>query len=201
MTKIAIVIPAAGASRRMAGRDKLLEPVDGSPLLFGIAQRAVQVSDAVFVTLPSGPSLRRDTIADLAATPVEVPDAQSGMSASLRRVLPYLPDELMGVMVLPADMPDIRKEHLEQMIRAFRATEGDTILQATSETGVPGHPVIFPAALATGFARLSGDTGARSILKANLHRVRRVALPKDVAITDLDTPDAWAAWRAQNPDR
>ena len=33
MGSVAILIPAAGASSRMRGRDKLLEPVRGQPLL------------------------------------------------------------------------------------------------------------------------------------------------------------------------
>lgn len=51
MTQITLVIPAAGASRRMGDRDKLLEPVDGFPLLRGVAVRALAVSDDVIVTL------------------------------------------------------------------------------------------------------------------------------------------------------
>ncbi|MDA9160262.1 nucleotidyltransferase family protein, partial [Rhodobacteraceae bacterium] len=33
MSCVAVLIPAAGAARRMRGRDKLLEQIDGVPLL------------------------------------------------------------------------------------------------------------------------------------------------------------------------
>ncbi|MCB1394509.1 MAG: NTP transferase domain-containing protein, partial [Rhodobacteraceae bacterium] len=51
---------AAGASRRMAGRDKLLEPVDGAPLLRRQARAAVAAGTGpVAVTLPPDDRTRR----------------------------------------------------------------------------------------------------------------------------------------------
>jgi CTP:molybdopterin cytidylyltransferase MocA len=41
---------------------------------------------------------------------------------------------------------------------------------------------------------LSGDEGARAILRR--HPPRLLALPGRHAVTDLDTPEDWARWRA-----
>ena len=49
---IPILIPAAGASSRMHGTDKLLEPVDGMPLLRAQIAKARSVSGQVMVALP-----------------------------------------------------------------------------------------------------------------------------------------------------
>ena len=43
---------------------------------------------------------------------------------------------------------------------------------------------------------LEGDEGARSILAANADLVRLVRLSSNAARVDLDTPEAWAEWRA-----
>jgi molybdenum cofactor cytidylyltransferase len=198
MTQIAIVIPAAGASRRMRGIDKLLEPVAGVPLLRRSASRATTVSDCVIVTLPDHQSPRAAVLRDLDITLVEVPDAAEGMAASLRQACGHLPGTITGVMILPADMPDLTETDLRQVCAAFDASDGQAIVQAAAADGTPGHPVIFPSDLFPAFATLSGDAGARSILKANAHRIARVALPGQNALTDLDTPEAWAAWRAAN---
>ncbi|MEP1498141.1 NTP transferase domain-containing protein, partial [Pseudophaeobacter sp.] len=42
MSKIAILLLAAGASARMRGRDKLMEDIEGAPLLSLICSRAAQ---------------------------------------------------------------------------------------------------------------------------------------------------------------
>lgn len=201
MTQIAIVIPAAGASTRMGDRDKLLERVDGTPLLSGVAQRACAVSDCVLVTLPVPGADRAQALAGLAVQEVPVPDAGNGMSASLVRASAVCPRDRDGLMVLPADMPDLTQDDLSLMVQAFTDAGAEFIVQGTSADGTPGHPVIFPADLIPQFQNLTGDQGARAILTAQRTRIIRVALPGDHALTDLDTPDAWTLWRANNPGR
>jgi CTP:molybdopterin cytidylyltransferase MocA len=201
MTQIALVIPAAGASRRMGDRDKLLEPVDGMPLLKRVAARALAIGDTVIVTLPDPTSPRCKALEGLPVKQVMVPDAKDGMSASLRRAAKAVPAEAQGVMILPADMPDLTKDDLRKVARAFEDASGAFLVQATGADGTPGHPVIFPSDLMSDFQNLTGDEGARTILQANRHRLIRIALPGANALTDLDTPDAWTLWRANNPDR
>ena len=201
MTQITLVIPAAGASRRMGDRDKLLEPVDGQPLLRGVAQRALAVSDDVIVTLPDPTSPRCAVLEGLPVTQIMVPDADDGMSASLRRAAEAVSSDTQGVMILPADMPDLTEDDLRHVIQAFTDASGEFLVQATGADGTPGHPVIFPADLIAQFKTLSGDEGARSILRENRTRLIRVPVPHENALTDLDTPDAWTLWRANNPDR
>ena len=196
MTRIVIILPAAGASRRMRGRDKLLEPVAGAPLLRVMALRALEVSTQVIVTLPRDRPDRAAALDDLQVKRIEVADADTGMSASLRAASRHIPDDASGVLVLPADMPDISRDDLARVVQAFEDQVATSIVQATSADGTPGHPVLFPADLARGFGDLSGDEGARSIVKANADRRVYVALPDNHAITDLDTPEAWAKWRA-----
>lgn len=180
----------------MRGRDKLLEPVAGAPLLRVMALRALEVSTQVIVTLPRDRPDRAAALEGLHVETIEVADADTGMSASLRAASRHISKDTGGVLVLPADMPDISHDDLARIVEAF-ADQGETsIIQATSADGTPGHPVLFPADLARGFGDLSGDEGARSIVKANADRRVFVALPDNHAITDLDTPEAWAKWRA-----
>lgn len=201
MTQVAIVIPAAGASRRMGDRDKLLEVVDGQAMLRGVAERALAVSDTVIVTLPALDHPRAQVLEGLDLRLIPVPDAADGMSASLRRAAKGVPGGTGGLMILPADMPDLTHEDLQSVVQAFTDASGEFLVQATGADRTPGHPVMFPADLIPDFATLTGDEGARSIVKANRARLIRVALPGDHALTDLDTPDAWTLWRANNPTR
>jgi molybdenum cofactor cytidylyltransferase len=60
---------------------------------------------------------------------------------------------------------------------------------------VAGHPVLFPADLRAELLALQGDEGARMVLQRHKARLRLIALPNQHALTDLDTPEAWAAWR------
>ena len=188
MTDLTILIPAAGASSRMRGQDKLLQLIAGEPVLRRQARLALSLAP-VIVTLRDPDPERRAALDGLTVKILAVPDAALGMSASFRAVA----DIQSAMMVLPADMPDLTAADLASMIATFRAAP-DQILRGSAKA-TPGHPVIWPRALVPGFAQLIGDEGARTLLRQ--HPVHLHPLPDAHALTDLDTPEDWAAWRAR----
>ncbi|MGY6411280.1 MAG: nucleotidyltransferase family protein [Alkalilacustris sp.] len=183
----------------MRGADKLLEPVAGRPLLALLSQRARAAGCAVLVTLPPGDRARRAALAGCDVRMAIVPEAAEGMAASLRAGAAAA-EGMAGLLVLPGDMPEIEAADIAALRTAFLATpEPRPILRATSADGRPGHPVILPARLLPALRRLRGDAGARTVLQAHPSQVRAFSLPGSRACTDLDTPEAWAAWRAAHP--
>ena len=198
MTPAAILLLAAGASSRMRGADKLLEPVDGVPLLLRQARVALATGVPVLVTLPVDRPARVAVLAGLDLMTVPVPDAALGLSASIRagvRAAGARP-----VLVLLADLPEITTADLGLLL-ARHATVPDLILRATAADGTPGHPVLFPDWVLPGLAALTGDSGARDLLHQHRDRTELIALPARHAVTDLDTPEDWAAWRAARTRR
>lgn len=195
MLNIAILIPAAGASSRMRGRDKLIEEVDGVPLLRRQALRAKATGAHVAVTLPDHDHPRAAALAGLPVQLIAVPDSDLGMSASIRRGVGLLPRGLEAVVILPADMPDIETEDIQRLIKGYSSSPSPMLQQGTAADGTPGHPVLFPEDCFMALQTLTGDHGARDVLHRNAHRVRFVPLPERRALTDLDTPEAWTAWR------
>lgn len=191
MYKTLVLITAAGASTRMRGGDKLLELVEGVPLLRRQVLAALASGARVLVTLPPDRPGRAAVLAGLGAELAVLADAAEGMAASLRHGARVAEAALM---VLPADMPEIDTADLRAVLAAH-AADPQAILRGASG-GTAGHPVLFPADLRPDLAALQGDAGARSVLAHHKDRVRLVALPGRHALTDLDTPEDWAAWRA-----
>jgi molybdenum cofactor cytidylyltransferase len=199
---IPIILLAAGQSTRMGGRDKLLEVVDGMPLLRRQALMALAAkAGPVFVTLPQGPHPRYDVIDDLDVTVVPVPDAAEGMNASIRRGVAALPPDATAAMMLLADLPDLTTEDLITCLRAVDLASNMSIWRGATEDGKPGHPIIFAAKHFAAFAKLTGDSGGRDIVAAAQDQTQLIPLPGQHARRDLDTPQAWEAWRRENPDR
>ncbi|MCW1933221.1 nucleotidyltransferase family protein [Pararhodobacter zhoushanensis] len=188
-----LVLLAAGASRRMRGVDKLLQEVDGLPLLRRQALALLATgAGPVGVTLPCEGTARQTALDGLSVTLIPVPDAAQGMSASLRAAADWAQDQ--PLLVCPADMPELTAMDFAHLIAAF---EGTRPARATAQDGTPGHPVLFPASLLALLTNLTGDEGARSVLQA--HPPQMVALAAQHATTDLDTPEDWSDWRAKRP--
>ena len=195
-----ILVLAAGASSRMRGADKLLQPVKGRPILRLVAETALGTGAPVLVTLPPAAAARRAAVEDLPVRLVDVPDAAQGMSRSILRGLSAVaePGPEDGLMILPADMPGFSAKALADLISRFRA-EPDLIWRGGAMDGTPGHPAIFPRDLWPELGAITGDEGGRSVLKRHQDRVRQVPLPGAMATLDLDTPEDWAAYNGRPP--
>ena len=204
---IVTFIPAAGRSSRMRGRDKLLENVEGQPILRRAARTAISAGlGPVIVGLAPNDRERRKALRNLDLSIIEVPEAETGMSASLRagaaaarsaieEAYPTGGDyEYFGMLVLLPDMPGIVAADLQELDQAFQSSGGPCV-RAVTEDGRPGHPVIFPDSSLRHFETLTGDKGAASILDDD--QTCKVPLADDRATRDLDTPEDWAAWRAE----
>jgi CTP:molybdopterin cytidylyltransferase MocA len=194
---IAIVVLAAGSSSRMGGRDKLMEQIDGMPLLRRTVLRALEAGCDVSVALPEAPHPRHDALADLPVRRVPVPAATEGMNASLRAGLAALPPQTEAVMVMLADMPDITTQDMKDVLQAVDLISDTLIWRATTQSGDAGHPIVFRATLIPALIALNGDAGGSAVVKANRAHTLHVPLPGTHARTDLDTPQAWADWRAR----
>lgn len=189
-----ILILAAGQSSRMRGADKLAEIIDGTPQLTRIATAACTVSTRVYAALTAA---RLPLIAGLPLTALILPGSTEGMGGTLRDGVAALPDGT-HVMVVLADIPDLAAQDLRAILNGPAQAPDALIWRGATPDGQPGHPILFHASLRAPFARLHGDNGGESIVRPL--RARTWLHPLPHARADLDTPEDWAAWRANRAD-
>lgn len=197
---IAILIPAAGASARMKGSDKLAEDVKGERALPRAIRQATATGSAVYVTLPAdGPfaQSRLSYCAGHGAHILPIRNWAEGLAASLRAGANAV-GPCDGMMIYLPDMPDIDTADLHNLIGVFALDPG-RVVRAASMQGAPGHPVILPYRLLAGIGALSGDVGARDLFENE--SVSLCPIPGNRALLDLDTAEEWRAWRAQDKGR
>lgn len=185
------IVLAAGAGSRFGG-GKLLAPWAGGVLLDGAlaAAFAAPVVRVIVVTGADG-----EAVADAARTfaqgagqaarlhVVYADDHAQGMGVSLRRGAAELSADCAGVFVLLGDMPRVPHGVLLPLAEAIRA--GAPAAAPVFE-GQRGHPALIGAELLPGLLTLTGDAGARSILKDLGHRLARVVAPDDGVLFDVD---------------
>lgn len=193
---IPILIPAAGASSRMRGADKLLQEVDGVALLHRQAIMARAISGDVRIGLPLGPHPRYDALEGLDATLIPVQDASDGFGHTLRALFASLEDVTNHTLLLLPDLPDIGESDLRAVLDARNVAPDALIWRGATPDGKGGHPMLIHQMIFPEFQRITGDDGGRGIIRALGDRVHHVTFADDRARRDLDTPEAWAAWRA-----
>lgn len=196
--KIAAIILAAGQSRRMGAVNKLLTEIDGEPLIVRIV-RAVADSKAAPIVLVTGHEADRvgAAVADFPLTLVHNGDYADGLSGSLKAGLSALGAEVDGAIICLGDMPELRADHLAQLIAAFDPEEGREICVPTFK-GKRGNPVLFGRRFFPEMMQVSGDVGARHLIGEYTEAVCEVPSPDRSILLDLDTPEALAAYRGKH---
>lgn len=194
---VPILILAGGSSSRMGSRHKLLETVQGQPLLRLQAWRALKTSREVTVLIrPGQPALKR-AVAGLPITLITAPEAIEGMGGSLRAgTMAHLRAKCF--LMLLADMVDIEAQDMRALVAArSRSKNSVHIWQATTQDGKPGNPILFDRAVYGDLLNLRGDKGARHVLEKYTDQLSYVPLLGNRARLDLDTPEDWEKWRLQ----
>ena len=195
--EVAVVVLAAGQSRRMGRRNKLLEAVDGEPMVRHAVRAAVSAARGHPVVVVTGHE-REAVEAALSGYHVAFahnPDYGAGLSTSLARGVAALPPGIEGTIVCLADMPGVRAEHLERLRDAFDPGAGAAICVATRR-GKRGNPVLFASRFFPEMCDVEGDVGARHLVGAYAELVREVEMPDDGVLLDIDSPSALRAYRA-----
>lgn len=186
---------AAGRGRRFDAtgeRNKLLQLIDGQP----VAQRACTAlasgCDAVIAVVgPHAPDALKQALQHAGAQMVTCTDADLGMGHSLataaRAAQAMAPDM---VLVMPADMPWVSTASVKAVAAGWEACaphqRGACIVTPMTPNGQRGHPVAFGAHHLDALTRLSGDEGARHLLRA--HRSTEVLLSDTGILRDVDAP-------------
>lgn len=186
--RIAGVVLAAGAGRRMGQPKALVAGRDGRPWVVGAVGvlRDAGCHD-IFVAVGASSDLVRREL-DPAVVVVDVPDWQQGMGVSLKTCLAALDETSAESAVIHlVDLPDVGADAVARLLA--RSSSG--ALARASYDGDPGHPVLlgrehWSAAAGT----LSGDRGAAAYLNSN--GVELVECGDLATGHDIDTPQALA---------
>ncbi|MBC2607394.1 nucleotidyltransferase family protein [Pelagicoccus albus] len=169
---LACVFLAAGLSRRFGVENKLLDTVGGMPM----ARRSLLpflslgLKD-IIVVLGHEAAEVRACLEDLPVRFVLNESYREGMGASVAcgfREMRNL--DAKGCLVALGDLPGLRGEDVDLVCSAFAAACCEKVTLPRFE-GVNGHPVCFPRRLFSELEKLSGDSGARNIVKREKERI------------------------------
>lgn len=198
--RVAAVVLAAGEARRF-GKLKQVMPWQGAPLVAHVARQALACGEVDYVVVTTGAqaSLVEDALQGLSGEValVGVPDWSAGQSRSVQRGLAASQEraggKLSAALFLLADQPGVTPELLSALIQRHRETLAPVI--APRHAGKRGNPVLFDRATFPEFAGLSGDGGARSIIRQHEADIAWVDWPTDEILRDIDTPEDYDAAR------
>jgi len=183
------ILLAAGFSRRFGSTDKLLHPLeDGRPIALAAAENLVkEIPLAIAVLRPDNQALA--SLLEHAGLKVVFCDPQqTGMADSLSCAVRYssrFGESDTGFVVALADMPYISQQTIRAVVHELATGTG---IVAPTCKGQRGHPVGFSAKFRSELEQLTGDEGARAILKRHADQVKLLECDDAGILADIDTP-------------
>lgn len=182
---VGIVVLAAGGSSRL-GTPKQLLPYRGRTLLRHAVETAVAAAVGPVVVVLG--AWAKEVCAQLAGLDVGVVVNQrwaEGLSTSLQAGL----DGLVAgggpaaALFLTCDQPLVTPDLLRAIAAAYCASRPPLV--ACEYAGTAGVPALFDRSLFVSLRALTGDEGARSVIR--LYRAAAVVVPFPDAALDVDT--------------
>jgi molybdenum cofactor cytidylyltransferase len=181
--KVALVLLAAGRSRRFGARDKLMAPYLGRPLGLHVVVALEAVPFAARIAVTSATQL---DLAPCGYHIVHNDDPAAGLGRSLRLgVEAARATAPEAVLIALADMPRVTATHIYRLLD--RADGPDAII-ASSDGVDPRPPALFGSDHFARLLRSDGEFGARDLVRQGRHIVTSPA-----ELVDIDTPEELAA--------
>lgn len=187
-TDIAVIILAAGGSRRL-GQPKQLLPYRGKSLLRHAASCAVQLTEgATFIVTGAKSELMIEELEDYDVTIIRNAFWEEGLSTSVRAGLSAALEtnaDLTGCLFTVCDQPYLSTALLQEIrVAAHHSGKG---IAAAIYNEVAGTPVFFDRKYFPQLCALQGDERAQSLLQKYPEDL--VTIPFAEGAIDIDTPD------------
>jgi molybdenum cofactor cytidylyltransferase len=186
---IAGVLLAAGRSQRM-GQPKLLLPWLGMPLVRFIAQQILRSRiDELIVVVGHRAEHLSAALEGLAVRIIRNDDFLDGQSTSLRAGIAALDASVSAALVLLADQPLLQPATIDALIEVYLREQPPIVVPR--HAGQRGNPVLFDRGLFGELVAITGDQGARSVIKTHEPEIRWLDTTDGGILLDIDTPDAY----------
>lgn len=189
MSKTAILILAAGQSKRM-GQPKQLLPYKNSTLLLEKINQFQSIENVqVFVVLGAYFKYIFPLLRELPVKVVMNAKWQEGMGSSLSKGIELIQKKEIfdRVLITLSDLPLMESSHYEELIELSKSS-GKRIIQTEYED-TSGVPVVFDKSLFASLSKLKNEEGAKPLIEKYKKEVLK--LRSKTPFFDVDTSEAY----------
>ncbi len=190
MDKIPIILLAAGGSKRM-GQPKQLLPWRNTTLIEFQIQKLLQIGNPLIIVLGSSASKIIPLIKKYPVKVVVNTNWETGIGGSvatgMQKVVAEFPSA-KAVLFSLIDQPLVSLEHIQKLLLNFNSGN-QQIIASQAKNGWLGVPALYDACYFDELQKLSGEQGAKTIIKK--YSLKVIPVDAGEALEDMDTPESY----------
>ncbi|SHH33279.1 molybdenum cofactor cytidylyltransferase [Cognatiyoonia sediminum] len=191
MKDVSAILLAAGLSRRMGQKNKLLLPVEGRPMVCHVAETYIDVVDGPLIVVTGFEEDHiRQALKGLSITFARNEAFSTGQAGSVAKGSSVAP-EAKAILVGLADQPLLKACDLQELLEA-RRRHAQVKITVPTKNGQRGNPIVIPAALRSRLTENPDKPGCIHFTRAHPETVQKVEFSTDGFFTDVDTPQDFA---------
>ena len=184
---VAAIVLAAGTSERFAGGNKLLVPFRETTVLGQTIQNIISAGIETITVISGYDSEAVSGLATGAGVNVlENRDFKQGMATSIALGITGLEDDVASALIVLGDMPLVRPKTIQVLCQALDRGQDKKIVVPVMQQKW-GNPVLWHQDFFPMLANLSGDRGAKQIIRSHPEAVLELAVDDPGIHMDLDT--------------
>ena len=203
MDSIAVILLAAGSSRRMGEKNKLLLPYRGQPMICHQVEQIISAGmrEQLIVVLGHQAAVVKSAVPE-GITTIFNPYHAQGMTSSIQAGIQAVPSNASGYMICLSDMPRLITKDYQKISQFFLAQyQNDPAViiqpvfyQLSEDSSVAkkktGHPVVFSKFYKNELLAHKAPEGCRNIIRTYREQVKQVEMESAI-LWDVDTAEDW----------
>tara|TARA_R110002094_G_scaffold124799_3_gene119146 strand:+ start:1851 stop:2462 length:612 start_codon:yes stop_codon:yes gene_type:complete len=200
MDSFGAIILAAGLSRRMEDRNKLLLPIHGKPMIRHVVETYIAALDGQVCVVTGFEADRIEAALDgLPIQFVHNADFDAGQPFSVRAGLLKARGSQQYLIGL-GDQPQLTTDDLRALITAHLAGDVQKISIPHQNT-TRGNPIVVPAAMRARLLADEANPGCGKFTRAHPELAQHIPMTQAGFFNDIDTPAAFEVFEQMIPQK
>lgn len=187
---ISVIVLAAGLSRRMGVKNKLLMPLQGRPILLHTIESIILSQPSEIIVVLGHESERiQALLTDMPLSFVFNPDYPTGMTSSIQQGILASKAQSTGYMICLSDLPFMNSEEYQFLMNTFahHLPSHPHLIVKPFYQQLPGNPIIFSAYYRSHILTHEEPDGCRVLVRKHQQHLLKVHMETPHCIQDIDT--------------
>ena len=184
---ISAILLAAGQSKRMGGDNKLIKKYNKKYLINHIVGTLIKskVNKIIVVLGFQKSKVRKIIVKNKKINFVFNKNYKSGMASSIKTGLKRISEKSIGFLIVQADMPLISTKIIDSLCYAIRNSNKEIVAPIYKRN--MGNPIGFKSSMTRILNKISGDSGAKKMIKRNKKNLGLIRVNSKSIFKDFNT--------------